>query len=521
MKQSVPVGSEQQAKQSQPAADMAHAADSPGFVDNRPETITIRQLKDTIRSSPKMIAQRNIGKMLHNSSREVTQRELYRSTKQLKASINSRSSMSDDHAKVHSPSSRTTPLSVHDYVQEGGMPTAQMKDGVPVNDDFGLETETDVMKNGMQFRAAGKGDAGAVKADLAAYSTNGQMTIFRKSLPISFGAPGLQATAQLATEIKHTPGTVPFAGKNYMVGKKMIAKLDPNDPVKGSATTYDNYDWMKGIRAYYGAAGVIRGHLLNHDLGGYGVPENLYPISSMANSQHSDRVEQKVKGALSDSASNTKNEIEYSVDVNEKGPGDMPYENAEFVCKWSDENGTVYNDVISSELNKDKGWGGKSAKALKSPSKWRHGSRRGDEDMAGVIANNKIMIDKGPLGMTAPDYNKLRSDTTKSKGIDVFQDVEEAKKMFASELDELALATDPNNPPKPLKDGIALYEWLLITADQVANDPKKTEEFISEHSGQLMKNFIAIRKARIYFQEGIDTESNIADESDEIEPMEL
>ena len=120
MKQSVPVGSEQQAKQSQPAADMAHAADSPGFVDNRPETITIRQLKDTIRSSPKMIAQRNIGKMFHNSSREVIQRELYRSTKQLKASINSRSSMSDDHAKVHSPSSRTTPLSVHDYVQEGG-----------------------------------------------------------------------------------------------------------------------------------------------------------------------------------------------------------------------------------------------------------------------------------------------------------------------------------------------------------------------------------------------------------------
>lgn len=501
MKQSVPVGSEQQAKQSQPAADMAHAADSPGFVDNRPETIALRQLKGTIRSSPKMIAQRNIGKMLHNNSREVTQRELYRSTKQLKASINSQSSMSDDHAKVHSPSSRTTPLSVHDYVQEGVMPTAQMK-------------------NGMQFRAAGKGEAGAVKADLAAYSTNGQMPVFRKSLSIPFGASGLQATAQLATKIKHTPGTVPFAGKNYMVGKKMIAKLDPDDPVKGSATTADNYDWMKGIRAYYDKAGVIRGHLLNHDLGGYGVPENLYPISSMANSQHSDRVEQKVKGALSDSASNTKNEIEYSVDVNEKGPVTMPYESVEFVCKWSDENGTVYNDVISSKLNEDKGWGGKSAHALKSPSKWRHGSRRGDMNMAGVIASNKIEIDKGPLGMTAPDYNKLRSDTAESKGIDNVQDLDEAIKMLANELDELASVADPNDPPEILKDGLAYYGWLLLAADAVANDSKKTDEFVIKHSGQLMSNLKAIRKARIYLQDGLDTESNISDESDEIEQME-
>lgn len=75
MKQSAPVGSEQQqARQFQPAADMAHAGNTPSFVDNRPETIALRQLKDTIRFSPEIIAQRNRIEQFHNYPRMIAQR---------------------------------------------------------------------------------------------------------------------------------------------------------------------------------------------------------------------------------------------------------------------------------------------------------------------------------------------------------------------------------------------------------------------------------------------------------------
>ena len=90
---------------------------------------------------------------------------------QLKAGIESMSGMSMDHVKVHYNSDKPAQLNAHAYAQGSDIhvapgqeqhlpheawhvvqqaqgrvkPTMQMKMGVPVNDDVGLESEADVM----------------------------------------------------------------------------------------------------------------------------------------------------------------------------------------------------------------------------------------------------------------------------------------------------------------------------------------------------------------------------------------
>ena len=383
------------------------------------------------------------------------------------------------------------------------MPPVQRKGKAPDNDKVGQQHEAYVMQ-------------------AHAISTGAHSLARRQSASVS--AMPLQAYAwrqggspiQLQTEIKHTTNTIPFGGSHYLVGVGMTALLDPADPIAGSATTSDNYDWMKGIRAYYPAAGVIRGHLLNHDLGGYGVPENLYPISSMANSQHSDRVEQNVKGALTESAGDTKNRIEYSVDVAQYGSGNTPYERAAFHCRWTEQDGTVHTDVIDSDLNVDKGWGGKSASAKKSPYAWRHGSRRGEENMSTVMAHNRIQIDSSAFAHFTPlDMANLKARTLSSSGISDVQDWAEALSMLKNELDELATVADPADPPDALTAGAA-YVVDLKNGIDAATHANTLDAFTGAQGPKMMENLIAIRKARLYLQDGSDVELNIADKSGDV-----
>lgn len=89
MKQFLPTGSElQQTRQAQPA-EMAPAGKSQSFVDNRPEALAQRKLKETIHASPKMVAQRKLTAELNNTPRMVAQRKLHafmnRSAVQLQA----------------------------------------------------------------------------------------------------------------------------------------------------------------------------------------------------------------------------------------------------------------------------------------------------------------------------------------------------------------------------------------------------------------------------------------------------
>jgi len=76
MKQFLPAGSErQQTRQAQPAA-LAPAGPSPHFVDNRPEALAQRKLKETFHTSPHMLAQRKLAAELTNSPHMVAQRKL-------------------------------------------------------------------------------------------------------------------------------------------------------------------------------------------------------------------------------------------------------------------------------------------------------------------------------------------------------------------------------------------------------------------------------------------------------------
>lgn len=96
---------------------------------------------------------------------------------------------------------------------------------------------------------------------------------------------------QRFTEIEHTPGNLKYEDSDgddqvAEVGMHMRAFLDPAHPRKGSEPgSGGDYAIYTELRDYYDG-NFIKGHLLNADLGGIGIPDNLFPITSEANSQH-------------------------------------------------------------------------------------------------------------------------------------------------------------------------------------------------------------------------------------------
>lgn len=104
--------------------------------------------------------------------------------------------------------------------------------------------------------------------------------------------------------------TINYSGQNYtyaknktqMVGKLMEAHLDPAEPIRGqSANVNKSQDtMMQAIRDNWGIKGgnLVKGHLLNDNLGGNALSYNLYPISKPANSAHLGYVENLAKQEL-------------------------------------------------------------------------------------------------------------------------------------------------------------------------------------------------------------------------------
>lgn len=99
------------------------------------------------------------------------------------------------------------------------------------------------------------------------------------------------------------------------VGAKMEALLAPNDIVKGSETVGGDQQQtlITSMRKRYPSARILRGHLLNHDLGGYAVPQNLYPITQAANNQHKMYMEQAVESALWEASKISGRSVYYQV----------------------------------------------------------------------------------------------------------------------------------------------------------------------------------------------------------------
>lgn len=128
------------------------------------------------------------------------------------------------------------------------------------------------------------------------------------------------------------------------VATSMHAELDPADPKTGSDTggsdAFD--DLMKALEAHTNTTWV-RGHLLNHDLGGLAIYNNLFPITTAANSAHYHEVEKNVKHWIGEGC-----EVEYNVDAKQSKKNGSP--DGVFVCDaevTADPNGTgLLNEKI-------------------------------------------------------------------------------------------------------------------------------------------------------------------------------
>lgn len=95
----------------------------------------------------------------------------------------------------------------------------------------------------------------------------------------------------------------------------------------------------------------IRGHLLNHNIGGPGEPFNLYPITANANSKHLQYVERGVKKwVLSEGKSADYTVKVTGVDTTHVNDGSKSgYVNATFSCDASSNSGDSIQEDITSE----------------------------------------------------------------------------------------------------------------------------------------------------------------------------
>lgn len=103
-------------------------------------------------------------------------------------------------------------------------------------------------------------------------------------------------------------------------GKSMEAHLDANDPRRGSTPGNGLQADARNDAQTNNNGPMVLGHLLNDNLGGPGLSFNLYPISVIANAEHSASVETHIKNKIARNLNNpgdpnNNTHVEYTVDV--------------------------------------------------------------------------------------------------------------------------------------------------------------------------------------------------------------
>lgn len=99
------------------------------------------------------------------------------------------------------------------------------------------------------------------------------------------------------------------------VGSAMQANLDPKDSRTGTDTGGSNaYNNLFSALQSKTASTWVRGHLLNHDLGGVAHYNNLFPLTTAANGEHYQEVEKQVKHWVANN-----NEVHYEVWAYQQG----------------------------------------------------------------------------------------------------------------------------------------------------------------------------------------------------------
>jgi hypothetical protein len=192
----------------------------------------------------------------------------------------------------------------------------------------------------------------------------------RLSRPLSGAGTG--HPVQLKTEITHTKGTYAWKDEDDMgytetVGIAMEASLDPKDPKTGSGTdTSVQEELMSHLKGKHSGQSWIKGHLLNDNLGGRAIAENLYPITSSANGQHKNQVENHVKDLVKEQTDgNTGLPVLYNVQVI---PG--ANDSATFHCQvWL---GNKSNKVLEKNIYSKVGVSGEDARAVVYPTDEDH-----------------------------------------------------------------------------------------------------------------------------------------------------
>jgi len=97
-------------------------------------------------------------------------------------------------------------------------------------------------------------------------------------------------TVQAKSYVKNEGQAFTWGKYSTIVGKKMQAMLDPTDPLQGESANInaDQTPMMDALRKHYVINGgdLVKGHLLNDNLGGKALNNNLFPITRAANKQH-------------------------------------------------------------------------------------------------------------------------------------------------------------------------------------------------------------------------------------------
>jgi hypothetical protein len=166
------------------------------------------------------------------------------------------------------------------------------------------------------------------------------------------------ATVQLQTVILNTSQQYKYGlHSTITVGKEMNAWLDPDKQAQGQSANLNKIQngLMGAIRKKYFMTGgeVVKGHLLNDNLGGSALSRNLYPITAAANHKHLMYAENLVKKRIWEEEKGTY----YKVTV--EGKPDIKTPNANFVTlvkEWDVKNNkvgkTLSNVRISSVFTK-------------------------------------------------------------------------------------------------------------------------------------------------------------------------
>jgi hypothetical protein len=113
---------------------------------------------------------------------------------------------------------------------------------------------------------------------------------------------GQSAPIQMKSKVQTTGQTFSWGPHKTIVGSHMKAWLDPNYPLKGESANIntDQNAMMTALRAHYVINGgdLVKGHLLNDNLGGKALNNNLFPITRAANKQHLVTTENYAKAQL-------------------------------------------------------------------------------------------------------------------------------------------------------------------------------------------------------------------------------